>query len=56
MLVKDFNRTKMKGGKLDNEWRGPCTITKCLGRRLHSLKVADNSHEITRIGNVHLKY
>ena len=55
MLVKDFNRKKRKGGKLYYKWRGPYTITKCLGRGLYSLKAADSSHEITRINGAHLK-
>jgi len=55
MLVKDFNRKKRKGGKLDYKWKGPYTITKCLGRGLHTLKATDSSDEITRINGVHLK-
>ena len=55
MLVKDFNRKKRKGGKLDYKWKGPYTITQCLGRGLYSLKAVDKSHEIGRINGAHLK-
>ena len=55
MLVKDFNRKKRKGGKLDYKWKGPYTITQCLGRGLYSLKAVDKSHEIGRVNGAHLK-
>ena len=55
MLVKDFNRKKRKGGKLDYIWKGPYTITQCLGRGLYSLKAVDKSHEIGRVNGAHLK-
>ena len=55
MLVRDFNRKKRKGGKLDYKWRGPYIITKSLGRGLYSLQAEDNSNEISRINGAHLK-
>ena len=55
MLVKDFNHKKRKGGKLDYKWKGPYTITQCLGRGLYSLKAVDKSHEIGRVNGAHLK-
>ena len=55
MLVKDFNRKKRKGGKLDYKWKGPYIITKSLGRGLYSLQAEDNSHEISRVNGAHLK-
>lgn len=38
VLLKDFNRKKRKGGKLDFRWRGPFVITSSLGRGLFKLK------------------
>ncbi|XP_065908800.1 uncharacterized protein [Dysidea avara] len=55
VLVRDFNRKKRKGGKLDYKWRGPYIITKSLGRGLYSLQAEDNSNEISRINGAHLK-
>jgi len=56
MLVKDFNRKKRKGGKLDHKWKGPYVITKSLGRGLYSLQATDNSlNDISRINGAHLK-
>lgn len=57
MLVKDFNRKKRKGGKLDYRWKGPYIITKSLGRGLYSLKAADDSNvNISRVNGAHLKH
>ena len=57
MLVKDFNRKKRKGGKLDYRWKGPYIITKSLGRGLYSLKATDDSNvNINRVNGAHLKY
>ena len=38
VLLKDFNRKKRKGGKLDFRWRGPFVIISSLGRGLFKLK------------------
>ena len=57
MLVKDFNKKKRKGGKLDYMWKGPYIITKSLGRGLYSLKATDDSNvNISRVNGAHLKH
>ena len=38
VLLKDFNRKKCKGGKLDFHWQGPFVIISSLGRGLFKLK------------------
>ena len=38
VTMKDFKRKKREGGKLDNRWLGPYTITKALGKGLYELK------------------
>ena len=38
VLLKDFNRKKRKGGKLDFRWQGPFVIISSLGRGLFKLK------------------
>ena len=38
VFMKDFKRKKREGGKLDNRWLGPYTITKALGKGLYELK------------------
>ena len=38
VLLKDFNRKKHKGGKLDFRWQGPFVIVSSLGRGLFKLK------------------
>ena len=43
MLIKDYNRKKRKGGKMDYKWLGPYTIVKSLGKGLYALKAADDS-------------
>ena len=37
LLLKDFNRMKRKGRKLDCKWTGPYIITHSVGRGLYSL-------------------
>ena len=37
-LLKDFNRKKCKGGKLDFQWQGAFVIVSSLGRGLFKLK------------------
>ena len=56
MLLKDFNRRKRKGGKLDHKWTGPYIITHHLGKGLYSLKAIDKPEVIvSRVNGVHLK-
>ena len=56
MLLKDFNRRKRKGGKLDFKWTGPYIITHSLGRGLYSLKAIEKPEVIvSRVNGAHLK-
>ena len=55
MLVKDFNRKKRKGGKMDHRWMGPFTITKCLGKGLYALKSCSSDKALNRVHGIHLK-
>ena len=55
MLVKDFNRKKRKGGKMDHQWMGPFKITKCLGKGLYSLKSCSSDKSLDRVHGFHLK-
>lgn len=56
MLLKDFNRRKRKGGKLDHKWTGPYVISHHLGKGLYSLKGIDNPEVIvSRVNGAHLK-
>lgn len=38
VLKKDFLRKKRRGGKLDDKWLGPYTVTAALGKGLFKLK------------------
>ena len=49
MLMKDFTR---KGGKMDNKWLEPYSITHCLGKGLYFLKAIDNPHVL--VNGAHL--
>ena len=42
VLLKDFNRKKRKGGKLDFRWQGPFEIISSLGTGLFKLKTTWN--------------
>ena len=56
VLMKDLQRKKRKGGKLDVKWLGPYTITKNLGKGLYSLQlVSDSNSTVGRINGAHLK-
>ena len=55
MDVKDFNRKKRKGGKMDYRWMGPFVITKCLGKGLYSLKSCSSDKVLDRVHGIHLK-
>ena len=51
MLIKDYERKKRKGGKMDYRWLGPYTIVKALGKGLYTLEAGDESSKI--IDRVH---
>ena len=56
MLIKDYNRKKRKGGKMDYKWLGPYTIVKSLGKGLYALKATDGSvGVIDRVHGTRLK-
>ena len=55
MPVKDFNRKKRKGGKMDHRWMGPFMITKCLGKGLYSLNSCSSDKTLGRVHGIHLK-
>jgi len=51
VLVKDYERKKRKGGKLDYRWLGPYKIEKSLGKGLYMLKEAKETGRV--IDRVH---
>ena len=56
VLMRDFTRKKRKGGKMDPKWRGPYSITKCLGKGLYMLKAVDKPHVVvSRVNGAHIK-
>lgn len=56
VLMKDFTRRKWKGGKMDRKWRGPYSITKCLGKGLYMVKAVDNPDVVvSRVNGAHIK-
>lgn len=54
VLKKDFTRKKRKGGKLDDRWLGPYTISKDLGKGFYSLSDS-MSVIVKRVNGAHLK-
>lgn len=41
---------------MDPKWRGPYSITKCLGKGLYMLKAVDNPHVVvSRVNGAHIK-
>lgn len=56
MLIKDYERKKRKGGKMDYRWLGPYIIEKSLGKGLYALKTANNSGKVLdRVHGTRLK-
>jgi hypothetical protein len=54
VLKKDFNRKKRKGGKLDDRWLGPYTISKDWGKGFYSLSDGITV-VVNRVNGAHLK-
>lgn len=56
VLVKDYERKKRKGGKLDYRWLGPYKIERSLGKGLYMLKEANETGRvIDRVHGTRLK-
>lgn len=56
VLIKDYERKKRKGGKLDYRWLGPYKIEKSLGKGLYMLKEAKEAGRvIDRVHGTRLK-
>jgi len=47
MLIRDNERKKQKGGKIDYRWLGPYETVKLLGKDLYSLKELKNPENVT---------